>query len=152
MEPSKPLIVGGIALVIVVGLIAWYQSTRPVTEEIGTGAATSTVSSVPLTINAKHLYVNGTHTYRGVIETPTPCYDVLATSTPTLGGEYSILITTKERGGACAQMVTSKEFAVSFQAPEDVLVLPQLNGKPAQFNIVEVTSEEDLRGPFDFKS
>ena len=152
MQNSKTIVGVIVFLVIIAGVVMWRQGRKGADGEVPLPTTTTPEQSLPVTLNVKHLYKDGTHTYRGSVETPTPCYDVTATSTPTLGGEFSVLIASKDRGGICAQVVADKDFQVRFQAAKDVTVYPQFNGKPAMFNIIEVSREEDLLGPFDFKS
>ena len=152
MENSKPLVIGAIIVaVLVIGFVLFQGSTKG-GEEPPVGV-TATPETMPLTVNAKHLYKDGEHTYRGIVETPTPCYDVAATAKATSDyNVYQIDITSKDRGGVCAQLITDKDFEVSFKAPVDAPVRATLNGKLVELNLLEVESREGLLGPFDFKS
>ncbi|GEM_PF-6763947 len=152
MENSKSLLVGAVVLLVAILGYAGYRQMNAA-GPVEKPTATSTPEEVlPLAINAKHLFENGTHTYHGVVTTPTPCYDVTATATsPDAGATYVITITTKDRGEVCAQVLTDKEFEVSFTG-NPYTVQTTLDGKPAQLNVIEVTSKEGLLGPFDFKS
>ena len=148
---STSYVVAGVVVVALL-LIGYGMYSRSDATPAVLPVATSTPAEVlPLTINVKHYFENGTHWYRGVVTTPTPCYDVSATATSEANGDELIAITSRDRGGVCAQLMTDKEFSVEFAGNPNA-VRATLNGKPAELNIVEVTSKKDLLGPFDFKA
>ena len=159
MENSKPLVIGGIIVVLLVLGYALYQNSNRGVAEPST-SATSTSEALPLNLNAKHLYKDGVHRFRGVVTTPTPCYNVTAEvivpadiGTLDNPNPYVIAITTTERvGEVCAQVLTDKDFEVSVKAGFDIPWNVTLNGQEERLNIIEVDREEDLLGPFDFKS
>ncbi|MBI5138425.1 MAG: hypothetical protein HZA95_01340 [Candidatus Vogelbacteria bacterium] len=158
MENSKMWImwlVGAVLIVIVVGFVIKNSAQNEEPSEAPVADQTTT----PIAINTKHLYQNGTHTYRGIVQTPTPCYDVIASITQGPGSldnksipVQTININTKDKGMNCVQAATDKEFKVSFEGPVDLPINVTLNGRPALLNIMEVESEAELEGAFDFKS
>ena len=154
MENSKPLMIGlGVLVLLVLGYAGYRAMQQRAADTTPESVATTTpTEQLQLTVNTKHFYDGTTHWYHGVTETPTPCYDVSATATTNdSGASYDIVITTKDRGEVCAQFITSKEFDVQFTG-HPYRVGAVLDGKPAQLNIIEVNSKEELQGPFDFKS
>ena len=152
MENSKSLLIGLGILVLVVLAYAGYRAMNPSTLAPEPTATTTPAEELPMTLNVKHFFDGATHIYHGVVETPTPCYDVIAEARSTdNGASYDIIITTKDRGEVCAQVVTDKEFELSFKG-SPYRVGGILNGTPVQLNIVEVYSKDELPGPFDFKS
>lgn len=95
------------------------------------------------TINVKHQYKDGLHTFVGVIDTPTPCYDVQAVVLP--GDSPEIKITTVQtEAEICAQVITSQEFRVQHQAPEDTQFIATVNGELVNINQFDVDADTDI--------
>jgi len=155
MENTNYVLAGVVVVaLIIIGAVIFMRNSGGDTLE--PPAVNTPTDSLPVTINAKHLFADGVHRYHGVVTSPTPCYDVSATVSTNgegSGMSYVIHVVSSEQEGAiCAQVLTDKEFDVSFTALEDAKVEATLNGKPATLNVIEVYSPEELVGPFDFKS
>jgi len=97
-------------------------------------------------IQTKHQYKNGTHTYVGEINLPTPCDVLNHEVVPAVGSttSFSIAFTTSNTSDVCAQVITPRAFKVVFKAGESIQVSATLNGAPLRLNIFEVGQEEDL--------
>lgn len=97
-------------------------------------------------VQTKHQYKDGTHTYAGEIDLPTPCDLLEATSvkTSTSDTSYELRFTTTNSSEACATVITARPFKVEFKAVEEITTSATLNGKKIRLNIFEVGPDEDL--------
>jgi len=89
-------------------------------------------------IDAKHFFIDGTHTLVGEVSFPTPC-DLLdwkvfiAESFPEqVRIDFSVI----NNSDACAQVVTNQRFSVSFDASENATISARLEGKNISLNII----------------
>ena len=102
-----------------------------------------------ITINTKYQYRNGTHTFLGTFETPTPCYTYNVEKKET-DGIKEIAITYQEMhdetGEAmnCTQVITERDFKVSFEGSVDDEIIATINGDLVNLNIFEVSEDEDI--------
>ena len=98
------------------------------------------------TINVKHQYKNGVHTYAGEIDLPTPChalaYNVVKDTS--IANAFSLVFSATSSSTVCAQVITSKAFKLGFEGPSDATVTATLNGKKIRLNIFEVKDGQDL--------
>ena len=96
-------------------------------------------------INVKHQYKNGTHTYVGELNLPTPCHILLTEIKKSGTGDNKVTVIFKSSSkDTCAQVITPRPFKVSFEGPEKVNVTVSLDGDNIRFNIFEVSSNENL--------
>jgi hypothetical protein len=74
-------------------------------------------------------FSDGVHTYKGSLNVPTPCHDVLTevTVAESFPEQVSIYLEVVDAGGICAQVITEKEFTVEFQASEQAIVTGYLH-------------------------
>jgi len=157
MDKSKYVLVAIIILALVIIGVALTKD-KEMEEHLVIDKEEDVVPAI--TINAKHLYEDGMHYYHGVVTTPSPCYDlraeVVSPETPgTLDNPnpHKITLTTTEQADViCAQVLTDKEFDVSFEGSVDAPVAVTLDGKKVLLNIIEVDNKDGLKGAFDFKS
>ncbi|MEY2640955.1 MAG: hypothetical protein RL150_348 [Candidatus Parcubacteria bacterium] len=135
-----------IAGCIIIGIaIALYVSTKteqyietPREEMIEELASTPTT-----TVMVKHQYKDGVHTFAGVVETPTPCYDTRAIIVS--GDVNEIQIRTEEQAvEVCAQTVTDQPFKVSHQSAPDARFLMTLNGELVNMNQFDIDADVDI--------
>jgi len=101
-------------------------------------------------IDAKHFYIDGTHSVAGEIMMPTPC-DLLeanvsvAESMPEQAMiEFSVI----NNAETCAQVVTAQRFLVSFDASEDASITARFMGREIELNLVPAGEGET---PEDFE-
>ena len=95
------------------------------------------------TINTNHQYRDGEHVFVGTITLPTPCHSFNAEAVE-LENETEIRITTDSSDEMCAQVLTDRQFRVSFQASEDQPVIATVNGELVNLNIFEVPSDQNI--------
>jgi hypothetical protein len=100
-------------------------------------------------IDAKHFFIDGTHTLVGEILMPTPCdllnWDTqIAESMPEQVAVHFDVINTAE---SCAQVVTPQRFKVTFTANEKASIRATLEGRDVEINLIppgEGESPEDF--------
>ena len=140
-----------VVVLIIFAFYASYKANHPsYTNETTTGQTTQTnTNTMPLTIDVKHQYKNGTHTYVGLIDVPTPCYTLSnsVVKDPNDTKKFTIAFVTtntQTAGQACAQVVTSRNFKVTFTGPQNAIVSGTLDGKPVVFNVFEVNANQNI--------
>jgi|AntRauTorckE6833_2_1112554.scaffolds.fasta_scaffold00138_7 hypothetical protein len=103
------------------------------------------------TINIKHQYKDGTHTYIGNFTTPTPCHLHDTNILKPIDDEPYVIEITHEPSPEeiCVQVITDKEFRISFEAEENIDVIASINGETVNLNIFEVSDSQSLE-EFDF--
>lgn len=143
--------------VIIVGmfLFAYYKSTQIApsenpNENIPDQKAPSGPYDFIERIDAKHFYIDGTHTLVGEMLMPTPC-DLLewkvqiAESFPE---QVAVNFTVINTADACAQVVTPQRFKVSFDASKDAVIHAMLEGKSVNLNLIPA-AEGETPGEFE---
>lgn len=96
------------------------------------------------TINLKHQYKNGTHTFMGVIEVPTPCYEVRAVILPGETPELQINTKALQTFATCDDVITELSYKVSYEGPEDITFLATVNNIPVNLNQFEIPPDQDI--------
>jgi len=99
-----------------------------------------------ITINTKYQFKDGTHTFVGIVEVPTPCYtdniEVIKTETETiLAISYA---DGSSEDSVCANVIEERPFRVSFKGVRDENILATLNGELVNLNIFEVGLDKDI--------
>ncbi len=101
-------------------------------------------------IDAKHFFIDGTHTLVGEVAMPTACdllnWDsVVAESMPEQVAINFDVINTSD---SCAQVVTNQRFKVEFQASQGASMRATFEGRPVELNLIPAGSDET---PDDFE-
>lgn len=116
----------------------YYYMARKDTQTNPSIVNESTASAKSITLS--HKQTGDTHTYTGVVETPTPCHMVGAAIAVSYGKPPSGRIditTSQEQGGVCAQVVTAQEFSVALMSSEKPEIQVMVDGSPRQVAVVE---------------
>ncbi len=101
-------------------------------------------------IDAKHFFIDGTHTIVGEIPFPTPCdllnWDtVIAESFPE---QVTVDFDVINNDTLCTEAITDQRFSVSFDASENAIISARLEGKSVELNLIPATEGET---PDDFE-
>ncbi len=102
---------------------------------------------IPLqALDVKEQYIDSEYTFVGRIPVPTPCHTLVSKVQPTAPGVFQIqvTITPPAQGIMCAQVVTDKDFKVSFDAPEGIEVTALLNGVVYDLNRFIIPEGENI--------
>lgn len=104
------------------------------------------VNHITTKIQVTHQFKSGLHTYVGTVDAPTPCHSILgeAIVKESYPEQVDIRIETKESGGICAQVITTKKFKVSFSASENPVVRAFVNGTPVLLEVTEAPATINL--------
>jgi len=155
MEHKKIIIAGALFFVIVAGMFVYTamkknELNKPAPSVATTTDTVSTPYSSITRIDAKHFFIDGTHTVAGEILMPTPC-DLLNWDTRILNfkpEEAMIDFTVVNHADSCEQVVTPQRFKVSFSADENVIIKATLQGRPIEMNLIPALTGES---PDDFE-
>lgn len=101
-------------------------------------------------IDAKHFYIDGTHTLAGEVMMPTPC-DLLeanASVAESMPEQVTIAFTVTNEADMCAQVITPQRFMVSFDASPEATFSATLEGRAVELNVFEA---EEGETPEDFE-
>ncbi len=154
MEPektnyAKPVTIG-VIIIVIIGLFIWgffVKSPKEVLAPVKDSLATTTVDSyIAPTINIKHQYKGGVHTYGGLVDLPNPCTSlstkiaINTAATPMV----NIDLVSKDSGGICIQVIAPTYFKVSVTGPSAVTLRGTLNGKTVKFNVFEIPASENF--------
>jgi uncharacterized protein YneF (UPF0154 family) len=114
-------------IVLIAGLfIAEKFFNKTIIEEVS-----APINTEPLPIiDIKEQYKDSTYTFVGTIDVPTPCHSLTTSVNPISEGLYEIVITTvsPQEDIMCAQVITPKQYSVSFEAPADIEVIATIDG------------------------
>jgi hypothetical protein len=152
MNNNRNAVIGWVVVIIVIILILisfYYSRQANVSDQSNTTVTQNTPSPTPSpiqTINVKHQFKAGIHTYAGSIDFPTPCQSLttVASANPNSPGNYILSFTTTGANSTCAQVVTTRPFKVSFTAPVSAKIIGTLDGNPVRLNIFEVGANDNL--------
>jgi|SRR5581483_2877532 len=141
-----------IIILIAIGFYASYKANQSGNQPTDTGSQTSDNTQTQpqaQTINVKHQYKNGTHTYAGVLDVPSPCYTISnkVVTDPATPNKVTIAFTsanTASTGTVCAQVITSRSFKVSFPGVKNASVNATLDGNPLILNVFEVGANDNI--------
>lgn len=144
-ENGNKFVYGIIVLVVLAALVLGYGILRSTfTNTTPTATSTEQLPAEEMRIvTAKHQYKEGVHTFAGEIVMPTPC-DALSWTVATTTDTAQIAFTTTSPAEACAQVITSQRFKVSFRGSASTTAQATLDNAPVRLNIIEVGSEENL--------
>lgn len=76
--------------------------------------------------------------FTGVVETPTPCYEVSHSVDRESDGQYSFTVNTEEENGTCTQVIAYHKYEASFTAEEPY----QLTVNHGNSSVETLTHEE----------
>jgi hypothetical protein len=102
-------------------------------------------------IDAKHFFIEPTHTLAGEILMPTPC-DLLDYSDVQIqeSSPETVIVHFKvvNHAETCAETVTPQRFMVTFDAHKDALIKATFEGRPVELNLIPAAEGET---PQDFE-
>jgi hypothetical protein len=155
-----------VVILIGVGFYASYRATHTANaptynanQQGVSGQATS--NQQEQTIDVRHQYVNGLHTYAGSIDVPTPC-DMLSSKVvadgtdPTTGiAKFTLVFGsvsgTSNPASTCAQLITTRNFKLSFTGAQNAVVNATLDGQPVILNVFELQPGQDINSSIYLK-
>ena len=153
---SKAPVIIGVAVVvilIILGLYFWLGSsstdiTPPDTNNPPTATTTPVDSGYVQSVNVRHQFKSGTHTYVGSIDLPTPCETLSTEILPVSPGSktYTLKFTSTKTSEVCAQVITTKAFKTTLRGTADFKLdnFGTLNGKKIRLNAFEVRPDMDI--------
>ena len=136
----------GALIVIVIATVGTYFYNQNKTDKLvdeRKDAINQEIERPEITLNAKHQFKGGTHVFVGQIELPTPCHFVI-TSVQKNQSETIINIDTKSEAEMCAQVITNKEFRVTFDGTAEENIIAKLNGELVNLNLFEIDANQNI--------
>lgn len=114
-------------MTVILFVIFIPRSSEPQLDEVDVAAPTmfDEVRSIPVS----HTFEDGAHRIKGRLTLPDPCYEIeseviVMESYPE---QVRINLTTPRPEQICAQVLTDKDFEVTFQASEQAVITAYLN-------------------------
>lgn len=97
-------------------------------------------------VDIKEQYKDSNYTFVGSIDLPTPCHTVEANVNQITDVMFEIIVNTIEpkEDVMCAQVITPRQYSVSFEGPETVLVYANINGVIHELSRFVVPEGEDI--------
>ncbi|PIR47043.1 MAG: hypothetical protein COV07_01045 [Candidatus Vogelbacteria bacterium CG10_big_fil_rev_8_21_14_0_10_45_14] len=148
METNNRAIVVGIVVILVVALGAGIYYSRQDNDDAGlpedrlSESEEVLIDTADSAILVQHTYIDGVHTFTGVLEVPTPCHeiktDVLVMESFPEQVSVKLTIVPPPADTICIQVIAEKEFKVSYRASETAVgdnLRVMLDGKPIIFII-----------------
>ena len=133
-------------LVLLVALVFGYEAVfnkqiveSPIKEDVSD-------NDLLLTLDVKRQYEDGVYTFAGQISVPTPCHTISSEVIAIENSVYVIEITTSapNQDVVCAQVITQKDYKVSFEAPENTDVRAFVDGVEYRINNFDVPAGFDI--------
>lgn len=150
------MIAVGCIILLAAGIFGYTIYTHRTT----TPSATSTPEMMPPASNtagevitAQHQFKNGKHFIVGQLPVPSACHTL--TAEPFFIGQGSSTVEIRfttvapDASTTCAQVVTPKQFQVTFDGPPKPAMSALIDGRPAQFNFIEIPADQKLEGVSD---
>lgn len=142
-------------VVIVAGMFTFAYLKRseqvapPTTPAPVVDAASSTVPYVTR-VDAKHYFVNGVHTFAGIIDMPTPCHLLEAATKVLESNPEQVVIdfTVINNAEVCAQVITPQRFKVEATASREAVIRATWEGVQIELNLIPAAPGES---PEDFE-
>lgn len=97
-------------------------------------------------MDIKEQYVAPTYTFVGSIDVPTPCHTLNAKVNQISDVMFEIEVNTISPGDdvMCAQVISTQQFSVSFDAPKDILVYAKINGEIYELSRFVIPEGENI--------
>ncbi len=147
---TRALLIAGILFVLIVlGMFAFAEYKKSLIKE-EPAPEEPIVEEDAMRIDAKHFFINGTHTLAGEIMMPTPC-DLLETDAivrESMPEQVTVAFEVVNNSEMCAQVMTAQRFKVDFAASEGASIDATYKGKPAILNLIPAGPNET---PEDFE-
>jgi len=129
--------------IILIGAYVYNKDKVKKIDESRNQAITDQVQRPSITINAKHQFKDGQHLFVGLVELPNPCYKI-TTEVEKSTNETILNINYASTSEICAEVITEKEFRISFEGKIDENVIAKLNGEIVNLNIFEVDPNKNI--------
>lgn len=152
---QNQIIVGVVVLIILIGGGIYLMNTGDgdtSTPQETEQTETDDTEGDAVRIDAKHFFIDGTHTVVGEMVMPTPC-DLLTVEADVAESDPEQVtlrfeVVNNSEDGACAQVLTPQRFKVSFDAREDAVINATYGGNPVVLNLIAAQEGET---PDDFE-
>lgn len=132
-----------VAAIILIGAYTYNKDKQKTLDQNRDLAIADQVKKSSITINTKHQFKNDQHLFVGFVELPNPCYTI-TTGIERVAEETIINVNYASSSEVCAEVITEKEFRVSFAGKIDEIIIAKLNGEIVNLNIFEVSADKNI--------
>lgn len=132
-----------VAAVVLVGAYTYNKEKIKNLEQNRNQAIVNEVQRPSITINAKHQFKDGQHLFVGLVELPNPCSKITTGVEKTTDATI-ININYASTSEVCTEVITEKEFRISFAGKADEGIITKLNGEIVNLNIFEVSPDKNI--------
>lgn len=154
MNQKSIVLVVVLFVIIVIGMFVYAELKKNELSEISSTPDVEPVAVVPYAditlIDAKHYFIDGTHTLVGELLMPTPC-DLLESSATVMESfpeqvivDFSVINTAEN----CIQMISPQRFKVEFVASLEATISARIIGREVPLNLIPAGTDER---PEDFE-
>lgn len=148
MEKRTILLFVALFVIIVAGMFtfAYLKRAEVVVPPSPAPQVDAASSSAPYVsrIDAKHYFIDGVHTFVGIIDMPTPC-DLLSTDSRVMESfpeQIVIDFTVINNAESCVQVISPQRFKVSATASREAKVSATWKGQPVELNLIPAAAGE----------
>jgi len=128
---------------VLIGAYVYNKDKQESLEQNRNQIITDEIQRPSVTINAKHQFKDGQHIFVGLVELPTPCHKI-STNVERVENETIINVNYSSEGEICTEVITEKEFKISFEGKVDDNIIAKLNGELVNLNIFEVDPTKNI--------
>jgi len=132
-----------VAAIVLVGAYTYNKEKVKTLEQNREQAIAQEVQKSSITINAKHQFKDGQHLFVGLVELPNPCH-MITTSVERVVDETIVNINYASSSEVCTEVISEKEFRISFAGKSDENIIAKLNGEIVNLNIFEVAADKNI--------
>lgn len=137
----------GTLLVIALVSVSAYlynKDKQKILDKARDEAITDQVQRPEITLNTKHQFKDNQHIFVGSVELPNPCYKISTEVTKEQNETVLNISYASTSAEVCIEVVTSKEFRVSFEGKSDDVIIAKLNGELVNLNIFEIPLDKNI--------
>lgn len=142
------IVIGIITLVLIAGGFYYSYKANRENKEVFNPKEESTrgIDNMMQTVDVKHQFRNGTHTFAGEIVLPTPCdsVEVKAEKDAVDQSRVVLAFATSNTSEVCAEVISSRRFKTTIDGVKDIKISGTLNGEEIILNVFEVPQDENL--------
>ena len=135
MNKTSLILIIAIIALLFLGIFLGRDDAQTIDETIE-NTTTENSDELVRKFNVQHSYNDGEHTFAGIINTPTPCYEIIVDSEETDRG-VALMVTTESSDDSCAEVETAQPFLYKVVGPETISGNAMINDEIVELNLFE---------------
>jgi hypothetical protein len=145
MDRRSIILVVTLFVLIIVGMFAFAYLKRAEVEPVAPVVVEKVDPYAYITrVDAKHFYIDGTHTFAGEFEMPTAC-DLVEAKTQVTGSQPESVVldfNVVNTAETCAAAITKQRFLMQANAAPDAVVTATFMGRTIEVNLIPAAAGE----------